>query len=181
MSLELKTCRMRLVSGTQALAEAELSELGKLADLLGASIPPSWPPEILREVLPTFLESCRRMRNYGPWTLGWYGVLKEDDTAVLCGSVGFKGPPNTQGMVEIGYSVIPEYQGRGIASEMVDALSRWALSCPEIQLVEAEVLTDNPASMRVLEKVGFTQSGPDQSGAVRFHLSEESKQACNHH
>lgn len=168
---ELRTTRMRLVAGTPALAEAELSDREGFAALLGASVPPTWPPETLREVLPGFLANCRRMGNCGPWTLGWYGLLKEDGGAVLCGSVGFKGAPDPQGMAEIGYSVVPPYEGRGIASEMLEALSRWALSQPGTLVVEAEVVTANRASVRVLEKAGFTPHGVEtKPGTARFRI-----------
>ncbi|WP_369125201.1 GNAT family N-acetyltransferase [Alicyclobacillus fastidiosus] len=34
-------------------------------------------------------------------------------------------PPDQQGNVEIGYDIIPEYQGRGYATEMAKAFIRW--------------------------------------------------------
>ena len=165
----LKTLRMRLVPGTRSRAEVELSDPARLASLLGAVVPASWPPESVRDALPQFLERCRESGDRGPWTLGWYGILDTREGGILCGSAGFKGPPTAAGMVEIGYSVLPDHQGRGIATEMVVALSQWALSQPGVTHVEAEVALDNMASMRVLEKAGFAPCGAGADpGAARY-------------
>jgi ribosomal-protein-alanine N-acetyltransferase len=73
--------------------------------------------------------------------------------------------------VEIGYSVLPAFQLRGIATEMVIGASRWALAEPAVRAVEAEVRRDNRASMRVLEKAGFVLQGAGaELGTRRFRL-----------
>ncbi|MER3514457.1 MAG: hypothetical protein C4310_08775 [Chloroflexota bacterium] len=56
---------------------------------------------------------------------------------VLVGSGGFKGPPHA-GAVEIGYSVLPQYQGKGYATEMVAGLVRRALKHAEVDRIVAE-------------------------------------------
>jgi ribosomal-protein-alanine N-acetyltransferase len=169
------TPRMRLVPGTQPLAEAELEDGARLAKLLGAEVPESWPPESLRPALPMFLASCKRRGTFGPWCLGWYGVLHADGRAVLCGSVGFKGGPTSTGMVEIGYSVLPLFQKRGIATEMVVGASRWALAQPGVSAVEADILHGNLASLRVVAKAGFRAHGPGaEPDTLRFRLERGS-------
>jgi RimJ/RimL family protein N-acetyltransferase len=166
--VRVATPRLLVTSGTEQLVDAELTDPGRLGSLLGARVPPSWPPETLEDVLPTFLATCRASANCGPWTLPWYAVLSEPDGAVLCGSIGFKGPPRAMS-VELGYSVLPEFQGRGIATEMVIAVSRWALAETGVAIVEAEVFSGNVASARVLEKADFEPSGPGvEPGATRY-------------
>ena len=173
---EVITARMRLVSGTRVLAEAELGDHARLSQLLPATVPAEWPPEDLREALPMFLSRCRESGNFGPWTLGWYGLLALDGEAVLCGSVGFKGEPNLVGVVEIGYAVIQSYQGRGIATEMVRGLSNWAFGQPGIQEIQAEVLPQNLASLRVLAMAGFVPMGPhSENGMLRFRRSGQNR------
>jgi len=165
------TPRMRLVLGTRALAEAELAGNARLAQLLEVEVPASWPPEAVREVLPVFFASCERSGVFGPWSLGWYGVLHDDGQPVLCGSIGFKHAPTPTGMVELGYSVLPAFRRRGVATEMVLGASRWALAQPVVLVVEAEVDHDNLASARVLEKAGFSACGAGiDPGTRRFRL-----------
>ena len=44
----------------------------------------------------------------------------------VVGHAGFHGPPNDAGMVEVGYTVVPEYRRRGYARAMLTALLRRA-------------------------------------------------------
>jgi RimJ/RimL family protein N-acetyltransferase len=102
--------------------------------------------------------------------------LEQDGNAVLCGSVGFKGAPDVAGMVEIGYAVIRSYQGRGIATEMVQALSNWAFRQPGILEIQAEVLPQNLPSLRVLAKAGFVQINKgSENGMLRFRFSAQDR------
>lgn len=169
---DVLTQRMRLVHGTRLLAEAELEGNEQLAELLQVQVPGSWPPESLRDARPLFLAMYRQASSHAEWHLGWYGVLLSDEDPVLCGSVGFKGPPTGAGVVEIGYSVLPLYQGRGIATEMVLGASRWAFEQPEVHAVEAEVLEGNLASLRVMAKARFAERGSGiEPGTRRFRLT----------
>jgi RimJ/RimL family protein N-acetyltransferase len=166
--IRIATDRLIVTSGTERLAEAELADSSRLGLLLGARVPPSWPPESLQDVVPTFLAACRARGDCGPWTLPWYAVLKTSDGAILCASIGFKGSPRAM-RVELGYSVLPEFQARGIATEMVMGVSRWALAEAGVAGVEAEVFSSNAASARVLEKAGFEPCGPGlEPGATRY-------------
>lgn len=73
--------------------------------------------------------------------------------------MGFKGVPDSDGSIEIGYGINPAYHGHGYATEMVHAMVSWALGQPAVSRVTAETREDNQASIRVLEKVGFRRIG----------------------
>jgi RimJ/RimL family protein N-acetyltransferase len=77
------------------------------------------------------------------------------DTGLVIGGIGFKAPPNAAGRVEVGYGIVPEYQGRGLATEALKALLDAVSDDPAIALVIAEVEDENVASRRVAEKVGM--------------------------
>lgn len=53
-------------------------------------------------------------------------------------------------MVEIGCSVLPEFQGQGLATEMVAGIVQWAKQQPQVKHIEAETNIDNKASIRFL-------------------------------
>jgi RimJ/RimL family protein N-acetyltransferase len=162
------TDRLRLIAGTEALAAAELEGRQKLSKLLGASVPKTWPPDNLRDVLDHFYASYKEHRKWEGW-LTWYTVRIGGGHPVLCGSAGFRGPPDEQGMVEIGYSVLPEFQGQGLATEAVAGIVQWAKQQPEVKHIEAETNTDNEASIRVLEKNGFICAGAGSAqNTMRF-------------
>jgi RimJ/RimL family protein N-acetyltransferase len=85
-------------------------------------------------------------------------MIERDDGNVI-GDIGFHGPPDDAGMIEIGYSVIPDRRRHGYATEAADALVEWALSQPGVHLIVAGCDPDNLPSIRTLERIGFQRSG----------------------
>lgn len=61
--------------------------------------------------------------------------------------------------VNVGYVIAQGHWGNGFAAEALQALVDWALSQPDIYRVWAVCDTENPASARVMEKVGMTREG----------------------
>jgi RimJ/RimL family protein N-acetyltransferase len=92
---------------------------------------------------------------------GWYGVTRNSDGSrdELVGGAGYFGPP-TEGIVEIGYSVVPSARRRGFASEMVAALVDHAFKHSPVQALIAHTTDSNPASCKVLLRCGFQRVGP---------------------
>jgi len=162
------TDRLKLVAGTEALAAAELEGREKLSKLLGALVPETWPPDNLRDVLGYFHALYEEHPEWQGW-LTWYAVRIDNDYPILCGGVGFKGPPDKRGMVEVGYSILPEFEGQGLATEMVAGIVQWAKQQPEVKHIEAETNIDNGASIRVLEKNSFICAGAGlEPNTIRF-------------
>jgi len=92
--------------------------------------------------------------KYHAWYTYWLVIV----TSQLHGAglVGFKGIPDSQGEVEIGYGIAPAFQGKGYTTEAVQALITWAFQAPECKAVIApHTKKSNVASNRVLEKVGM--------------------------
>lgn len=175
----LTTARLRLVPATVALARAELADRAEFARLLSASVPEEWPPENLVDALPVFLEWIEAAPDLAGWYV-WYAMMRASREAsellacdvgdILMASAGFKGPPR-DGEVEIGYSVLPRFQGHGYATEMVRALVDWAFLQPGVSRIVAETMEANTSSMRLLQNLGFVQAGPGiEPGHVRLVL-----------
>jgi [ribosomal protein S5]-alanine N-acetyltransferase len=161
--------RLRIIPATVALARAEIDDRDEFSRLLGASVPDNWPPESLADALPLFLEWIVAAPDRVGW-FGWYALSINDDILVLVGGGGFKGPPK-DGIVEVGYSVLPQFQKLGYATEIAGALVRWALSQPDVKRIVAETEWANPASVRVLCKVGFRPAGSaTAAGGERFEF-----------
>ena len=100
--------------------------------------------------------------EWGPWQ------LIERETSLLVGGAGFKGAPDDEGTVEIGYGLAAAARGRGLATEAVAALVADALGRGAIA-VRAECDAGNTPSRRVLERAGFalTEELADVSWWVR--------------
>lgn len=56
---------------------------------------------------------------------------------------------------EIGYMLLPECQGKGIATEMIGLLVEYGFDEMKMHSLEAVIEPENSASARVLEKNGF--------------------------
>ena len=65
----------------------------------------------------------------------------------------------------LGYALAPEAWGRGYATEAARALVDAAFRLSAVVEIEASVQAENPASSRVLEKVGFCHVGRGLRGA----------------
>lgn len=101
------------------------------------------------------LDGCLRYPDQWEWYAMWMIEL-QDGTHI--GDLCFKGL-DANGVAEIGYGILEEYQGQGYATKAVKAVVIWALKQPAVTRVEAETEPDNRASQRVLEKCGFLPSG----------------------
>lgn len=92
----------------------------------------------------------------GPCRPGWgVFVLTDAVTGTALGSIGFHGPPDDEGFVEIGYDLSPSARGAGWATEAVRLLTGWAAARPEVRTVCALTEPENTPSQRVLERAGF--------------------------
>jgi len=155
--LSLQTRRLTLVPFTAELMGLVLTDRSELARRLSAITPDEWPGPDLAEALPWLLEQRRAQPEPGEWDC----LIVHTDDATVIGDLGFKGGPDAKGVAELGYSIIPSYRRQGYAFEAARAAVDWATGRPEISRVVAECLKDNLPSVRVLEKLGFRQTGRD--------------------
>jgi RimJ/RimL family protein N-acetyltransferase len=173
--VRIRTERLDLIPATLELLESDRNDRRKLARLLDAEIPGSWPPPLLDdETLVAFIQMMAEGGD--PLFAAWYWVL--DDPAVggrvLIGTGGTATPPTveeTEDRVLIGYSVLDEFQGRGYATEAVRHLITAIFSIPGIRRIEAATYPDLAASIQVLEKNGFVRAGEGfEEGTVAYVL-----------
>jgi RimJ/RimL family protein N-acetyltransferase len=72
----------------------------------------------------------------------------------VLGSIGFFGPPDDAGELEVGYGLVRDAWGWGFATE---ALSGLLAEVDPALVVRATIRPENSASLRVAAKCGFTQ------------------------
>lgn len=166
----LQTPQLQLISATAESLKADLEGRESLEKVLKMQVPEQWPPELYDRTAMQY--SYRQLQDpeEAGWSL-WYLANRGDSQPVLVGIAGFKGQPNFKGSVEVGYSVLQEFQRRGFATEAVRALVRWAFEHSEVRRVLAETYPRLPASIRVLEKNGFTFIGQgSEADIIRYEL-----------
>jgi [ribosomal protein S5]-alanine N-acetyltransferase len=164
--LALQTSRLTLVPCSPALARLALNDPLALGGELDAAVPSSWPHPGLLGLLSSLIDSpagADAERGWGPWLL----LLAPD--RLLVGEAGFKGCPDNEGAVEIGYSIVPRHQRRGLATEAVEQLLQWALLHPGVEAVRAECDPANEPSIAVLRRLGLTPLDPVE-GMLRWEL-----------
>jgi 8-oxo-dGTP diphosphatase len=83
---------------------------------------------------------------------------KEGEQEVIVGGVGLRIDPAARAG-RLGYWVGKRFWGHGVASEAAGRLARWALANLDLERLEANVATDNNASIAVLRRIGFTAAG----------------------
>jgi 8-oxo-dGTP diphosphatase len=83
---------------------------------------------------------------------------REGETEHLVGGVGLRIDAGAR-TGRLGYWVGRRYWGHGVATEAAGRLARWALANLDLDTLEANVATDNAASMAVLRRIGFKHVG----------------------
>lgn len=86
---------------------------------------------------------------------GMHLIVRLDDGLVV-GDVGFHAPPDARGALEIGYGLAASARGQGYASRAVRLLCAAAFTNSAVSTIIATTTADNPASIAVLERCGFT-------------------------
>jgi ribosomal-protein-alanine N-acetyltransferase len=175
----LRTERLELVPATRNLLDAALESTSALSAGLGASVPPTWPPDLLDRPALEFVRDLLAGGDHVPaWWMYFVLLPGERGERVLIGSIGYKGPPSPDGTVEVGYGIVSDHQRRGYASEAVRALVAHAFAVPEVHRVIAETLPELTPSIGVLRKCGFELTGDgSEPGVIRFELTRTAHEA----
>ena len=94
---------------------------------------------------------------------GYHFIIagEEGGREVMIGAVGLK-LLRGQRRASIGYWVGRRFWGHGVAREAASRVLRWALANLDLDVIEATVATDNPASAAVLRAIGFRETGAGQ-------------------
>lgn len=88
---------------------------------------------------------------------GWvqFTVERAGDETIV-GDVGLSPAEDEPGVIKVGYTMSPTWQGNGYATEAVAALVAYAFDVLEADIVRAFASVENVPSTRVAEKVGMT-------------------------
>ncbi|GAA0479671.1 hypothetical protein GCM10008986_00130 [Salinibacillus aidingensis] len=147
----IKTDRLTLVTFTVEMMKASLVSNRELEKLTNFHVPSEYPMEVYKTLLPYKID---RFSQY-PEENEWEGILLHTEDHVIIGDMGFKGGPDENGEMDLGYSILPSYQGNGYATEMAMAIVQWGFQQPKVKKITASCSDQNHPSLRVLEKAGF--------------------------
>ena len=165
---DLRTERLTLVALTPELARAAMEDRASLERMLGAHVPEAWPGADFATILPRIARGIERTSpETEPTRLIIHSAVR-----TLIGETGFHGPPDGSGTVEVGYSIVLTYRGRGFASEATRVLIERAFERSGIRRITARCLNDNVASLKILEKLGMRHVS-SAGETLRFELRKK--------
>jgi ribosomal-protein-alanine N-acetyltransferase len=137
-----------------ALAAMLEGDLARASAVTGVDLPPFF---LTQDWLWRFrLNQIETKPASAPWLVRAVIALPD---GVVVGHAGFHGPPDDKGMVEIGYSVLPEFRRQGYGRAAARELIRYAKEQPDVRVVRASISPDNVASLALIRTLGFTHVG----------------------
>jgi RimJ/RimL family protein N-acetyltransferase len=99
-------------------------------------------------------------REDGDWVAYAIESRVGDDAGHVIGEVLLKRKDAARATAEVGYAIAAHLHGRGLASEAVTAMLELGATAFGVREVHAIVDERNAASIRLLERFGFTFAGP---------------------
>lgn len=168
---EILTDRLALIPITYEAIRSERSKNGQLSKLIQCKIPREWPPPFWDTNIFDFMLS--QFERF-PDQLGWprYIALRNPHgSRTLIGSIGAYSRTAPPAECEIGYSILPDFEGHGFATEATAATIEFLRSDQRIASVIADALPSMTGSIRVLERCGLIPAGAgEQLGTIRYRL-----------
>ena len=91
----------------------------------------------------------------------WFqlAIATRDDPDLIVGDCGFRARADEPGIADIGFTLAPEAQGRGYATEGVGAVVRYLFEARGKHKLCADCDTRNERSWRLLARLGFRREG----------------------
>lgn len=169
----IETENLRLISCDLEILEAAIQGNEMLSKKIQSIVPENWT-EFGLEAFQYSLERLKESEEERNWW-GYFPIHKLDNR--LIGSGGYKGKPTHDGVVELGYEIIPDYRNRGLATEMTNGLIENAFKDYRVKSIIAHTLGQKNPSVSVLMKCGFKKVGeiddPEDGLIWRWELTKK--------
>ena len=169
---EILTSRLILIPITPETVLVEQAADGdytRFGETIGCSIHAEWPPEHWEpHVFDFFLKQFRDHPDQIGW--GRYVALP-DNARTLIGTLGAFSKTDEPSTCEIGYGILPSFEGKGFATEGTQAIIDLLRRDGRVQNVIAHTFPALRRSLRVMEKCGLTFDGRgEEEGTVRYRF-----------
>jgi RimJ/RimL family protein N-acetyltransferase len=120
------------------------------------------------------------LREGADWSDGTHATWTAVDleTGSLVGNVSLFAIDTDDLVAKIGYRVHPDARGRGVARQMVDAVTRWGFTERGLARVQLEHAVPNLPSCRVAVAAGFVLEGTARSA---YAVPGDGREDCHLH
>lgn len=118
-----------------------------------------------------FIHKIIVLQNNGEGLM-WAITLRDDPK--LIGTISIRNIVKEKAEAEIGYELLPQYQGRGMMLEALKTTIKFGFETLKLKTIVAESRADNLRSVKLLEKCGFTKTGKTDGAYLIYELSGNS-------
>jgi len=154
--------RLELIALSQAFLNASIrGDLETASRSIGLDIPTEWLEA--KWLMEMRLGKMRENPVLEAWLLRAVGLR---ETKTMIGFIGFHTLPGADylnsyapGSVEFGYTIFPNYRGKGYASEAAKALMDWATREYGVTRFVVSISPVNEPSLHIAQKFGFRKVG----------------------
>jgi ribosomal-protein-alanine N-acetyltransferase len=133
------------------------SDLDRLVKMREESVVYRYEPTFLAELQGSPSQALSEIRAMDLKKDGQFiwGVFDKSDPDTLAGLAELYDYKPSGKVISVGYRLMPEYWGRGMATGSVRALQDFIQRCTRVELITAHAIPDNIASIRCLLRNGF--------------------------
>jgi [ribosomal protein S5]-alanine N-acetyltransferase len=165
----LETRRLGLVELTLDDAEWYLAHFSRPEIVTGTGFPAPDSLDDARDELQRYVTGLFDRRDGIRW-----GLAPRDAPGTIAGTAGiYRWRDEPEPAAEVGYDLAPEWWGRGLMAEALEAIADYVFGHLGLAYLEATVLVGNDRSCRTLERAGFLNAGilplhgEDEHGELR--------------
>ena len=174
----ISTARLNLFPLALNHLKTGLRSINELSTMINIPIVPTlFDGDVQRAVSMKIKKMEKEPVELHDWFTYWLIVIKEVN--IGAGTVGFKGSPDLNGSVEIGYGLDEKFRCHGYMIEAVSELLAWAFSHSNCSVVTAtQVLKNNFGSQKVLHHNRFNIKSEDEE-YINFILPKQGYESEN--
>lgn len=154
----IHTDRLILIPITLEISSTLMNSSTIEIDKLGLKCHEHWPTKDTKDILPIINEALEKSKEATGFE-AWMIIKKQSNTII--GDMGFFGPPDEKGEVEVGYGLVEEEWKKGFATEALKGIMSWLSPQKMVKIIKASCLINNTASAGVLKKCGFKEINRD--------------------
>ena len=102
-----------------------------------------------------------------------YWAITLNNTDKLIGTICLFDFSDDNLMAEIGYELLPEFQGKGIMQEATSKVIDFGIQRIGLNLIKAYTHSENQSSTRLLEKFNFKKNSSSEGSLMMFKLTSK--------
>jgi ribosomal-protein-alanine N-acetyltransferase len=153
MDRELRGELTFLIPMTVQDLEDQLTDPGRTARRYNLKGALEMPDEHMSKILDIKLMKMKEAPDLSVFSTYFLIVALEGHE--ILGTIGYKGAPDEDGTLEVGYGIRNAYRDKGYMTDALKAFTAFGLDLPGVSKIIACTSKDNAASIRVLEKSGY--------------------------